>query len=210
MSRTRRALPAAPALLAVLVAIQALSGLGGGAVLVADPSGGLMGMPLSVLRRGPFADFLVPGLALLLVLGVLPAITAVGLWSRPRLPAARPLERAFGEHWAWICAVVVGMGLLIWLAVELWVVGASWLLVVYAVLAFAVLVLAWLPTTRRFYRAAPRGFAGDGGAEAAQGRAVAEAPSAAGTGPMGRALGSTGRRGLGRSRDRDRGRSGSS
>lgn len=149
----RGRLPLGPTVLAILVGLQALSGLAGGAVLVSDPSGGIMGMPLSVLQRGPFADFLVPGVVLLMVLGVLPAIVAAGLWARPRLRAAERLERAFGEHWAWIGAGVVGVGLLIWLAVELWVVGPSSLLVVYAVVGLAIVALALTPSTRRFYRA---------------------------------------------------------
>lgn len=147
--------PAAPAALAVLVALQAVSGLAGGAALVADPSGGLMGMPLGVLRRGPFPDFLIPGLALLLILGVVPAIVAVGLWIRPRWRGAAALERAFGEHWSWVGSGVVGVGLLVWLAVELWVVGPSSLLVAYTALAVAIVALALLPGTRRFYRARP-------------------------------------------------------
>lgn len=150
---TRSRLPLEPALLIVLVAIQAVSGLAGGAVLVADPSGGILSMPLSVLRHGPFTDFLVPGLILLLVLGLFPATIAAALWTRPRWAAAGPLERAFGGHWSWIGAGVTGAGLLIWLAVELWMVGPSSLLVVYAVLGLAIVALALAPGTRRFYRA---------------------------------------------------------
>lgn len=152
-SATRARLPAGPVVLTSLVALQAVSGLGGGAVLVLDPSGGLMGMPLTVLRRGPFVDFLVPGVILLLVLGVLPAAIAVALWRRPRVEALWRLERAFGEHWSWVGAGVVGVGLLLWLAVELWLVGPSSLLVMYALVALAIIVFALMPSTRRFYRA---------------------------------------------------------
>ncbi len=151
----RRGFPLGPAVLVILVALQAVSGLGGGAVLVIDPSGGLIGMPLSVLRGGPFVDFLVPGVILLLVLGVVPAAIAVALWRRPRWGAMGRLERAFGEHWSWVGAGVVGVGLLLWLAVELWVVGPSSLLVMYAMLALAIIALALLPSTKRFYRARP-------------------------------------------------------
>ena len=149
--RPRRA-SAGPVVLTVLVAIQAASGIAGGGALVLDPSGGILGLPVSVLRDGPFTDFLVPGWILLLVLGVLPAVTAVALWARPPLPAAAPLERVFGEHWSWIASGVVGVGLLLWLAVELWMVGPSSLLVAYAVLGAAILVAALLPGTRRSYR----------------------------------------------------------
>jgi len=143
---------AGPVVLTVLVALQAVSGIAGGAVLVIDPSGGILGMPVSVLRYGPFEDFLIPGWILLLVLGVLPAVAAAALWARPRFGAAAPLERIFGEHWSWIAAGVVGVGLLLWLAVELWMVGPSSLLVAYAALAAAILVTAMLPGTRRSYR----------------------------------------------------------
>lgn len=155
LSRNRSSL--APSLLAILVGLQAASGLGGGAVLVIDPSGGLLGVPLTVLRHGVFVDFLIPGVILLVVLGVFPAIVAVALLVRPRWDALRPVERVFGEHWSWVGAGVVGVGLLVWLAVELWVVGASSLLVAYAVLGLAIVVLALLPGTRRFYRSSPDG-----------------------------------------------------
>jgi hypothetical protein len=151
VARSRR--PWMPAALTVLVGFQAISGLFGGAALVADPSGGVLGLPLSALRRGPFLDFLVPGAILLLVFGVLPAFVAVGLWRRPRWGALAPLERPFGEHWSWVGAGVVGVGLVVWLAVELWAVGPSSLLVLYALVAVAILVLALMPSVRRFYRA---------------------------------------------------------
>jgi hypothetical protein len=117
-------------------------------------------MPVSVLRSGPFTDFLVPGLILLLVLGVVPAAIAVALWSRPRWGAMGWLEGVFGEHWSWVGAGVVGAGLLIWLVVELWMVGPSALLWAYGLLAAAIVAAALAPSTRRFYRtgrAVPRG-----------------------------------------------------
>ena len=150
---TRGTRPLGATLLALLVGLQGVSGIGGGAVLVLDPSGSLLGMPLSVLRRGPFVDFLLPGAILLLVLGVFPAVTAVALWRRPRWRALGPVERAFGEHWSWVGAGAVGVGLLVWLAVELWAVGSSSLLVGYGLLAAAILTLALMPSTRRHYRA---------------------------------------------------------
>ena len=149
--RSRR--PVAAILLALLVGFQALSGLFGGSVLVIDPTGDLIGLPLSVLESSPFADFLVPGLILLVVLGIVPMVVAVALWTRPRWRAARPVERAFGEHWSWIGAGVVGVGLLTWLAVESWWVGPTALLIFYAVVGVLIVTLAVMPTTRRHYLA---------------------------------------------------------
>jgi menaquinone-dependent protoporphyrinogen oxidase len=47
-----------------------VSALFGGVVLTARPDGSILGMPLSLLEHSPFHDFLIPGLVLLLVLGV--------------------------------------------------------------------------------------------------------------------------------------------
>ncbi|MEJ2293050.1 MAG: hypothetical protein P8Y05_15250 [Deinococcales bacterium] len=154
MARARRSgLPLGPDVLTILVALQAISGLGGGTVLVADPAGGLIGMPLSVLRRGPFVGFLLPGAILLTVLGAFPAAIAAALWRRPRWAALRELERAFSGHGSWVGAGVVGVGLLLWLAVEPCLVGPSSLLVMYSVLALAIAAFAMMPGTRRRYRA---------------------------------------------------------
>jgi hypothetical protein len=139
-------------LLLLIVAFQALGGLYGGVTLVLDPSGDLLGLPISVLDNAPFNDFLVPGLILLIVLGVFPLIVTVALWTKPNWNTMAWLERIFGEHWAWVGAGVVGVGLAIWLLVELWWVGYSALLLVYGLVAALILILTLLPSTRRYYR----------------------------------------------------------
>lgn len=148
-----RSRPFGAVALALLVAFQALSGLFGGGALVADPSGGLLLMPIDVLEGSPFADFLVPGLVLLVVLGIAPAVVAVALWTRPRWRAARGIERRFREHWAWVGAGATGVALLVWLAVEAWIVGVTPLLVVFAVVGVAIVAAALAPGTRAYNRA---------------------------------------------------------
>ena len=61
------------------------------------------------------------------------------------------MERTFGEHWTWVGAGVVGVGLLLWLAVELWMVGYSFLLFVYGVVGVLILFVALMPSTKRYY-----------------------------------------------------------
>jgi hypothetical protein len=96
-------------LLIVAVLVQGLSGIGGGVALLADPTGGLIGMPISMLAGSPFDDFLLPGLILLLVLGIVPLCVSWGLWRR------RP--------WAWHGSVFVGASLVVWIAVQVAMVG---------------------------------------------------------------------------------------
>jgi hypothetical protein len=66
-------------------------------------------MPISMLAGSPFDDFLLPGLILLLVLGIVPLCVSWGLW-RPR-------------PWAWHGSVFVGASLVVWIAVQVAMVG---------------------------------------------------------------------------------------
>ncbi len=59
----------------LLILLHLLLGLGavfGGIMLVIDPSGELIKMPITLLENSPFNSFLIPGIILLVVLGVLP------------------------------------------------------------------------------------------------------------------------------------------
>lgn len=63
MTASEERAPAPYYLLIVAVLFQGLSGIGGGGALLADPTGGLIGMPVSMLARSPFDDFLLPSVS---------------------------------------------------------------------------------------------------------------------------------------------------
>ena len=94
-----------------------------------------MPLPLSALAGSPFETYLGPGLILLTVLGIGPLVAARLAWLRhPLAPFA-----AFG----------VGVALLIWVAVEIAIIGYSNeppLQAIYLVMGVAITVVAlgWL------------------------------------------------------------------
>jgi hypothetical protein len=76
---------------------------------VSDPSGATIGLPLEWLKGSPFSDYLIPGLILSSVLGILPLVVAWGLWKR--------------RSWAWYGSLFVGVSLASWIATEILMIG---------------------------------------------------------------------------------------
>ena len=119
----------------VLEILLSIGALAGGLVLMIAPRGEIMRLPLSALAGSPFDTYLVPGLILFGVLGLGPLVAALLAWLRhPLAPTA---------------AFVVGVGLLIWLAVEVAIIGYSDeppLQAVYGILGVAIVLVAcrWL------------------------------------------------------------------
>ena len=127
--------------LMVLLSVQGLGATAGGIGLVQDPINNI-GMPLSMLEGSPFHDYLIPGLILLVVVGLFPFLVLYGLTRRSR--------------WGWWLAVAAGADLIIWIIVEVILLGylpgaGIGLQIGMAVLGIAILVLALVRSTRRFF-----------------------------------------------------------
>ncbi|MFW6232150.1 MAG: hypothetical protein ACOC37_03760, partial [Spirochaetota bacterium] len=94
-----------------------LGAIGGGVGALVDPSGAAVGMSVSVLERGPFVDFLIPGLFLMLVLGVGNLLAGLLLLSRSRRAGA-------------VASLALFVVLVLWIVIQLYVMGlanAVWL-----------------------------------------------------------------------------------
>jgi len=115
--------------LLTLLLFNGLSALFGGSLLIAAPDGSLLGLPLSLLARTPFRDFLLPGIILFTVLG-LGSCIGWGLVYRRMWGAAR---------WA----QVVGLATVIWIITQVLMIhGIDVLHVIYAATGVAIVVLA--------------------------------------------------------------------
>jgi len=119
----------------VLEVLLGMGALGGGLVLIVAPRGEIMPLPLSALAGSPFETYLGPGLILFAVLGIGPLAAARLAWQRhPLGPFA---------------AFIVGMALLVWVAVEIAIIGYSNeppLQAIYLVMGAVIVVVAvgWL------------------------------------------------------------------
>jgi len=127
--------------LMILMLFQGLSGLFGGIALVIDPSGELLQMPLSMLAGSPFNTFLIPGIILLIILGIFPMVIFYGLWKR--------------TNWAWSGALMVSAALIIWIGVEIWMIGYHSeppLQLIYGLLGLILLSLVTLSSVRNQFK----------------------------------------------------------
>jgi hypothetical protein len=131
----RRRRPALSSVLFGLLVVQALGGIAGGAALAVRPNGDLLKMPLSYIEDSPFHDYRIPGLLLLLVLGVFPLAVAIGLLQR------RP--------WAWFGAFAVGCGLIIFELVEYGVIGYNVQQPVWGSIGALIALVSLAPSVQR-------------------------------------------------------------
>jgi hypothetical protein len=134
--------PGALLALLALTALQAAGAIGGGIGLVSNPVDNI-GMPVSQLEGTPFKDYLIPGLILLIVVGLFSLLVFVGLllsWKA-----------------AWWLALASGGGLVIWIVTEVALLGflpgpGTGMQIGFGVVGALIVVLALARPTRRYFR----------------------------------------------------------
>ena len=69
----------------VLLMFNGVNALVGGFMMIVDPSGGKMQLPLSYLEHAPFSDFLVPGIVLFIANGLFSVAVVIAVFYKYRL-----------------------------------------------------------------------------------------------------------------------------
>ena len=136
LSETR---PIAVTILMILLVLLGLGGIGGGLSMLADPSGDLLGLPLVLLESVTVKNFLLPGMFLLVVMGILPLVAAYGLWR--------------GQQRARIATIGLSIVLILWICVQIYLWGAPIAIqIVYLVLGVVMLGLCFVPSVRSNFK----------------------------------------------------------
>ena len=105
--------------------------------MTVDPTGEWLVLPLTMLADSPLTDFQLPGFILLTMLGVLPLVVAWASYTRKR--------------WSWYGVLLVGFTLVVWIGLQLALVGYHPdppLQIVFGALGVVIVALAMLPSVR--------------------------------------------------------------
>ena len=137
-----------------LLVFLGLSAIGGGGALIISPSGKLLGgLPLSILARSPFNDFLIPRIILFTILGLFPSVLVYFLLNKTDSKLAEYFNFFKDMFWAWSYSIYVAFALIIWIQVEtIYVQGVGWLQTFYMLYAIPLIFVALLPQVRKMYK----------------------------------------------------------
>ncbi len=140
-------------ILQFLLAFLGIGALFGGGVLIISPSGKLMGMPLSMLANSPFKDFLIPGIILFSVLGLIPCLLVLALIKNRENMFAEQFNFFNDMYRSWSFSIYIAFVIIIWIQLEMVFLNAvSWLHTFYMFLAICIIFVALLPSVRNFYK----------------------------------------------------------
>ena len=106
-------------LLKAMLLILGISALFPGFNLILDPSGKGVGFPAGALDGSPFTNYLIPGILLTLCNGLLPLVAWYALWKRPKYAFWARLNPVKTLRWSWTLALISGVGLVIWIVVQM-------------------------------------------------------------------------------------------
>jgi predicted small integral membrane protein len=123
--------------LIVLELIIAILGIASGFGLLSDPSGKAMGLDV-VKDKIPFQNLTLLGLWFIGPYGVLPASLAFGFWT--------------GKHWAWKSSLYLAIIEVIWVLVQIPMVGLSIMQGVIGFIALLTIYFLYRPSVKNYLR----------------------------------------------------------
>ena len=138
-------------LLSFFLVFLGLGGLYGGIAMLTDPTGGSLQMA-DVLPLLPVSNFVLPGLFLLFVMGLMPFFLIYALLTRPNWPWADALSHLTGHHWAWLGTLTVGIVLIVWLSIQGLLIGFKWpIQYITGADGLLIILVSLVPGVRKYY-----------------------------------------------------------
>jgi len=140
-------------LLIFLHGFLSLGAIYGGLVFIIKPDGSVYDIPVEILQNSPFANFLIPGIILLVTFGLIPIYIIYALIKKPENKFLQKLNLLSDHHFAWTFSVYIGLALIIWINVQTLIFNAvDALHTIYSTYGILIICIALLPKTRIEYK----------------------------------------------------------
>ena len=139
-------------MLMVLLMVLSVNAIYGGGAMILAPDGSMLGMDPEWLTGSPFGNYLLPGILLILFLGVFPLVTLAGLVRKGPGRFFRPVNLYPGMHWGWTFSIYTGIVTLTWIIIQQLLTSYHVLQPVIAAAGLLVLVMTLLPRIQDYYR----------------------------------------------------------
>jgi uncharacterized membrane protein YqjE len=138
----------------IVLGFLGLGAIGGGVVLIISPTGELLGIPLSEFKNIPFDSYLIPGIILFVVLGIIPLLLIIALLKKPESKLAEQINIFRDMHWSWTYSIYIAFILIGWVHIQLiFLQGVvHWLHTFYMFYAILIIIVALLPQMRYLYK----------------------------------------------------------
>jgi hypothetical protein len=128
-----------------------ISATAGGGLLFLKPDGSLLGMDPGWLDKSPFNTYVIPGLILLLIVGLFPLFTFVGLLIKPEWKWANSLNIYHDRHWAWTYSLYSGIIAIVWITAQLIMTQYFWLQPVMIFTGVIIIILTLTPYVMKHF-----------------------------------------------------------
>lgn len=140
-------------LLALILVFTGLGGLYGGYSFITAPDGSKLQMSTDILSNSPFNTFMIPGIILLIFNGILPLLVVWGLFVKPPWQWPEIFSLYHKQHWCWTFALYYGLILIIWINVQIMLLGYSSLLQpIFALTGVFIVILTLIPSVTKYYK----------------------------------------------------------
>ncbi len=138
-------------ILGFLLLFLSVGAIYGGGSLIAAPDGSLLKMEELWLDKLPFPDFFIPGIILLLFLGIFPLVGLTGLFFRKENRMLNSVNIYNDKFWAWTYSLYTGIISVVWIIVQQLLTAYFILQPVIAGVGLLVIIFTLMPRVQKYY-----------------------------------------------------------
>jgi hypothetical protein len=138
-------------LLCLLHLVLGISAFAGGASLMLEPDGSLLGMKPGLLLHTPFSNYFIPGLLLFLLNGIFPLLIIFGLIFKPDWKIFDQFNIYKDKHGVWTYSLISGIIVLIWVILQQLMAVYFWLQPLIAAIGLLIIIITMMPGVMRYY-----------------------------------------------------------